>query len=133
MGGRRRVLYQNTCDRSLGRLTSHCQNQNQDQDRPRPTLQNLTFADGNSTGETAEGGGSGAVFVRGGRLTIVNSVFVRSRCDSTGPDLGGAAVRALSQCDGQLAHVSSSTFGGAPGPDSSAPPSADRWVRAGPG
>jgi hypothetical protein len=70
-GGRRRILYQNTCDQALGWLTSHCQNQ----DRPQLTLQNLTFADGNSSGEMTEGGGGGAVFVRGGRLTIINSVF----------------------------------------------------------
>jgi hypothetical protein len=110
-GGKRRILYQNTCDRSLGWLTSHCQNQN----RPRLVLQNLTFADGNSTGDTTEGGGGGAVFVRGGQLTIVNSVFVRNRCDATGPDLGGASVRALSQYDGQPVYVVSSTFGGASG------------------
>jgi hypothetical protein len=110
-GGRRRILYQNTCDQALGWLTSHCQNQ----DRPQLTLQNLTFADGNSSGETTEGGGGGAAFVRGGRLTIINSVFVRNRCDATGPDLGGAAVRVLSQHDGQPVYVVSSTFGGAPG------------------
>jgi hypothetical protein len=110
-GGKRRILYQNTCDQALGWLTAHCD----DQDRPRLTLQNLTFADGNSTGETTEGGGGGAVFVRGGRLRIVNALFVRNRCDSTGPDLGGAAVRALSQAGGQPVYVVSSTFGGSAG------------------
>jgi hypothetical protein len=110
-GGQRRILYQNTCDQALGWLTSHCQNQ----DRPQLILQNLTFADGNSTGDETEGGGGGAVFVRGGRLTVINSVFVRNRCDATGPDLGGAALRVLSQYDGQPVHVVSSTFGGAPG------------------
>jgi hypothetical protein len=36
-------------------------------------VQNLTFVDGNATGETSEGGGGGAIFVRGGRLKVVNS------------------------------------------------------------
>ena len=90
-GGKRRILYMNTCDQAQGWTTSHCQ----DQDHPQLTVQNLTFADGNSTGETAEGGGGGAIFVRGGRFKVVNSRFVRNRCDRTGPDLGGAAIRVL--------------------------------------
>jgi hypothetical protein len=110
-GGTRRILYMNTCDQSLGWLTSHCQ----DQDRPQLTVQNLTFADGNSTGQTAEGGGGGAIFVRGGRFKVVNSRFVRNRCDAVGPDLGGAAVRVLSQSAGLPVYVVNSTFGGAPG------------------
>ncbi|HEU4422585.1 MAG TPA: hypothetical protein VFR67_08590, partial [Pilimelia sp.] len=110
-GGRRRILYMNTCDPAQGWTTSHCQ----DQDHPRLTVQNLTFAEGNSTGETAEGGGGGAIFVRGGRFKVVNSRFVRNRCDRTGPDVGGAAIRVLSQWRGQPVYVVSSTFGGAPG------------------
>jgi hypothetical protein len=73
-------------------------------------VQNMTFADGNSTGETFEGGGGGAIFDRGGRLKIVNSHFVRNRCDPNGPDLGGGAVRALSQYHGLPVIVSHSTF-----------------------
>jgi hypothetical protein len=110
-GGKRRILYQNTCDRALTWTTDHCD----DQDHPQLTVQRLTFADGDSTGETAEGGGGGAIFVRGGRLKILHSRFVRNRCDRTGPDVGGAAVRALSQHRGQPVHVVQSTFGGAPG------------------
>jgi hypothetical protein len=110
-GGKRRILYMNTCDRAQGWTTSHCQ----DQDHPRLTVQNLTFTDGNSTGATAEGGGGGAIFVRGGRFKIVNSRFVRNRCDTTGPDLGGAAVRVLSQHDGRPVYVVNSTFGGKAG------------------
>ncbi|MGS2613876.1 hypothetical protein ACVCAH_04980 [Micromonospora sp. LZ34] len=106
--GRRRILYMNTCDSAQGWTTSHCQNQ----DHPQLTVQNLTFADGNSTGEQAEGGGGGAIFVRGGRLTIVNSRFVRNRCDHTGPDLGGAAVRVLSQHENKPVYVVRSTFDG---------------------
>jgi hypothetical protein len=110
-GGRRRILYMNTCDEAQAFTTSHCQ----DQDHPRLTVQNLTFVDGNATGETAEGGGGGAIFVRGGRVKIVSSRFLRNRCDPTGPDVGGGAVRVLSQSAGQPVYVVSTTFGGSPG------------------
>ncbi|MFK3979215.1 hypothetical protein ACI2K4_02425 [Micromonospora sp. NPDC050397] len=110
-GGKRRILYMNTCDQAQGWTTSHCDNQ----DHPQLTLQNLTFADGNSTGEKAEGGGGGAIFVRGGQFKVVNSRFVRNRCDRTGPDLGGAAIRVLSQYQGKPVYVVDSTFGGAAG------------------
>ncbi|MGW1446678.1 hypothetical protein ACWCO3_00045 [Micromonospora sp. NPDC002411] len=106
--GQRRILYMNTCDEAQGFTTSHCQNQ----DHPQLTVQNLTFADGNSTGEKAEGGGGGAIFVRGGRFKVVNSRFVRNRCDRTGPDLGGAAIRVLSQHENKPVYVVGSTFDG---------------------
>jgi hypothetical protein len=109
--GRRRILYQNTCDEAQGWTTSHCN----DQDHPRLTVQNLTFADGNSTGAATDGGGGGAIFVRGGRFKVVNSRFVRNRCDRTGPDLGGAAVRVLDQHQDKPVYVVGSTFGGAAG------------------
>jgi hypothetical protein len=104
--GRRRILYMNTCDAAQRFTTSHCQ----DQETPQLVVQNLTFANGNSTGQLQEGGGGGAVFDRGGRLKIVNSRFVGNRCDGTGPDLGGAAVRALSQSRGLPVYVVGSTF-----------------------
>ncbi|WP_218040817.1 hypothetical protein [Acrocarpospora macrocephala] len=109
--GQRRILYMNTCDKSLVWTTSHCDNQS----RPQLVLQNLTFADGNATGERAEGGGGGAVFVRGGRVKVVNSTFVRNRCDASGPDVGGAALRVLSQYRNLPVYVVRSTFGGAKG------------------
>jgi hypothetical protein len=105
-GGRHRILYMNTCDRAQGWTTSHCDNQ----DHPQLTVQNLTFADGNSTGEETDGGGGGAIFARGGRLKVINSRFVNNRCDRTGPDLGGAAVRALNQYQSRPVYVVSSTF-----------------------
>lgn len=104
--GERRILYQNTCDPKQVWTTSHCQNQA----TPRLVVQNLTFARGNSTGSKVEGGGGGAIFVRGGRLKIVNATFVRNRCDRRGPDLGGAAVRALSQYRTKPVYVVGSTF-----------------------
>jgi len=110
-GGERRILYMNTCDMAQHWTTSTCQNQ----DHPRLTVQNLTFVDGDATGETTDGGGGGAIFVRGGRFKIVHCRFFHNRCDDTGPDVGGAAVRALSQFDGQPVFVVDSTFGGATG------------------
>ncbi len=104
-GGTRRILYQDTCDQRQKWTTSHCD----DQATPRLTVQNLTFANGNSSGETYEGGG-GAIFVRGGRLKIVRSKFAGNRCDPSGPDLGGGAVRALSQYHGLPVTVVRSTF-----------------------
>ncbi|WP_410810794.1 hypothetical protein [Micromonospora sp. 067-2] len=109
--GQRRILYMNTCDEAQGWTTSHCQNQ----DHPQLTVQNLTFADGNSTGNLAEGGGGGAIFVRGGQFKVVNSRFVRNRCDRSGPDLGGAAIRVLSQYENRPVYVVGSTFGGSAG------------------
>ena len=105
-GGKRRILYQNTCDRRQTWTTSHCD----DQATPRLVVQNMTFADGDATGATYAGGGGGAIFARGGRLKIVGTKFVGNRCDPTGPDLGGGAVRALSQHDDQPVTVSRSTF-----------------------
>jgi hypothetical protein len=108
-GGSRRILYMNTCDPAQLWTTSHCQNQ----DHPRLTVQNLTFQDGNSTGQTFDGGGGGAIFVRGGRFKVVNSRFFRNVCEPTGPDIGGGAIRVLSQYQGQPVYVVNSTFGGA--------------------
>jgi hypothetical protein len=107
-GGTRRILYQDTCDQRQVWTTDHCD----DQARPRLVVQNLRLAHGNSTGRQFEGGGGGAIFDRGGRLKIVNSTFVGNRCDSSGPDLGGAAVRALSQYHGLPVYVVHSRFRG---------------------
>lgn len=107
--GERRILYMNTCDEAQVWTTAHCQNQ----DHPQLTVQNLTFVDGNATshGEDLEGGG-GAIFARGGRLKIVRSRFFRNTCAPTGQDVGGAAVRALSQFNDLPVYVTESTFGG---------------------
>ncbi|AEV85551.1 membrane protein [Actinoplanes sp. SE50] len=107
-GGKRRILYMNTCDRAQGWTTSHCQ----DQDTPRLTVQNMAFTGGNSTGDRTEGGGGGAIFVRGGHLKVVNSRFTGNRCDRTGPDLGGAAIRVLDQGGDTPVYVVGSTFTG---------------------
>ena len=104
--GQRRILYMNTCDPAQTWTTSHCQNQ----DTPQLTIQGLTFTQGNSTGDTTEGGGGGAVFVRGGRVKVLNSMFTDNECDPTGPDVGGAALRVLSQFEGLPVIVATSTF-----------------------
>jgi hypothetical protein len=110
-GGMRRILYMNTCDRRQVWTTSHCD----DQATPQLVVQNLTFAAGNAVGQRVDGGGGGAIFVRGGRLKVVASRFVRNRCDPAGPDVGGAAIRALDQFRDRPVYVVASTFGGAPG------------------
>jgi hypothetical protein len=106
--GRRRILYMDTCDPAQTFTTSHCQ----DQATPRLVVQNLGFADGNSSGEGFDGGGGGAIFARGGRLRIVNSTFVRNRCDRNGPDVGGGAVRVLSEYHALPVEVVGSRFTG---------------------
>ncbi len=108
--GNRRILYMNTCDEDQVWTTSHCQNQ----DHPRLTVQNITFADGNSTSETEYTGG-GAIWVRGGRFKVVNSRFFNNVCQGTGPDVGGAAIRVFSQYNDQPVYVTNTTFGGAEG------------------
>jgi hypothetical protein len=108
--GSTRILYMNTCDPSLVWTTDHCQ----DQDLPHLTVQNLTFIDGNSRGETTYDGG-GAIWVRGGRFKVVNSRFFDNVCASTGPDVGGGAIRVFDQYQDQPVYVVHSTFGGAPG------------------
>ncbi len=107
-GNGRRILYMNTCDPDQKWTTSHCQ----DQDHPRLTVQNLVFEGGNASGLDPDGGG--AIWVRGGRFKIINSVFVNNRCDLTGPDVGGASVRVFSQYSDLPVYVVNSTFGGAP-------------------
>jgi predicted outer membrane repeat protein len=104
--GRRRILYLDTCDPQQVWTTSHCQ----DQATPQLTIERLGLTDGNSTGQLFDGGGGGAIFDRGGRLRIVDSTFTDNRCDPTGPDLGGGAVRALSQYRSEPVDVIASRF-----------------------
>lgn len=103
----RRILYMNTCDPDLVWTTSHCQ----DQDHPQLTIQNLIFLAGNSSNEFTYDGG-GAIWARGGRLKIINSRFFNNSCAATGPDIGGAALRAFSQFHNLPLYIVNSTFGG---------------------
>lgn len=106
--GRRRILYMNTCDRAQMWTTSHCN----DQGEPRLVVRGMRLVDGNATGETTDGGGGGAIFVRGGRLRVLDSAFVGNRCDRTGPDLGGGAIRVLDQHRDRPVVVRRSSFTG---------------------
>ena len=109
-GGTTRILYMNTCDSDQVWTTDHCQNQ----DHPRLTVQNMTFADGNSTGETEYDGG-GAIWVRGGRFKVVNCRFFNNISASTGADVGGGAIRVFSQFNNLPVYVVNTTFGGGQG------------------
>lgn len=109
-----RILYQNTCDPAQVWTSSRCDLQ----DTPQTTVQNLTLVDGNSSGQSygrSDVYGGGAIYVRGGRLKIVGSRFFRNQCEATGPDLGGAAVRAYGPSAAAPVYVVGSTFGGAAG------------------
>ncbi|PKQ60283.1 hypothetical protein BZG02_19995 [Labilibaculum filiforme] len=108
--GKTRILYMNTCDPDQHWTTSHCQNQ----DHPQLTLQNLTFINGNSKSEKEYDGG-GAIWVRGGRLKIVNCRFFNNVCADLGPDVGGGAIRVFSQYENKPVYVVNCTFGGAEG------------------
>jgi hypothetical protein len=109
-GGRTRILYMNTCDPDQRWTTATCNNQ----DHPRLTVQNLTFVDGNSKNETEFDGG-GAIWARGGQLKLVNTRFFGNVCADSGPDVGGAGVRAFDQYEDRPIYVVNSTFGGAAG------------------
>ncbi len=128
-GGANRILYTNTCDTSLGSVSGNCLYA---PTKPQVTVQNITLADGNSTNSTNgpwSDTGGGAISQLGGRLKVVNSVFVRNTCTTNGPDLGGGAIRVYAQSsptpndlDGSSAArgqypvmIVQSTFGGAAG------------------
>ncbi len=94
------ILYLDTCDTSQQITSSNCW----DQAWPRLTVQNLTFANGNATTSDNTDGGGGAIFDLGGELKVVNSTFLDNRCYATGPDLGGAAIRAQGFASGPGQH-----------------------------
>jgi hypothetical protein len=109
-GGKRRILYMNTCDPKQKYTTSDCW----EQQWPRLVVENLAFTDGYSpVRETKTSSyGGGAIFDEGGQLKVVNSRFLDNRCYRTGPDLGGAAVRALGMWTGSPVYITSDTFRG---------------------
>ena len=112
-GGVRRILYLNTCDPKQRITTSDCFNQRW----PQLIVQNMTFTAGNSKARQTNGNfggasGGGAIFDLGGQLKVVNSRFIGNRCFRTGPDLGGAAVRALAQWRNRPVYITSDTFRG---------------------
>ncbi len=109
-GGKQRILYMNTCDPKQKYTTSDCWQQKW----PQLIVQNLTFKDAYSAvRQTATSSyGGGAIFDEGGQLKVVNSGFVDNRCYKSGPDLGGAAIRALGMWPGSPVYITSDTFRG---------------------
>jgi hypothetical protein len=112
-GGKRQILYMNTCDKKQKWTTSDCY----DQQWPQLAVQNITLKNGNSqvrqtpSGQFG-GGGGGALFALGGQLKVVNSRFLNNRCYKSGPDLGGAAIRALAQYRNRPVYITRDTFSG---------------------
>jgi hypothetical protein len=109
-GGKIRILYMNTCDPKQKYTTSDCWEQHW----PQLVVQNMNFADAYSgvrQTSTSDYGG-GAIFAEGGQLKVVNSGFTDNRCYKVGPDLGGAAIRALGMWTGSPVYITSDTFRG---------------------
>jgi hypothetical protein len=117
-GGRRRILYSDTCAGTWS--TDDCVNQ----PYPQVVVQNMTFKDGYDATHQATctaniprcwyGGvdGGGAIYVEGGQFRAVNSRFLDNRCYAYGPDLGGAAIRALAQYKNRPVYITDDTFRG---------------------
>lgn len=109
-GGKHQILYMNTCDKKQIWATSDCF----DQQWPQLIVQNLTFTNGYSAvRQTATSFyGGGAIYAEGGQLKVVNTRFIGNRCYKSGPDLGGAAIRALAQWRNRPVYITSDTFRG---------------------
>lgn len=108
-GGKTRILYMNTCDKNQVWTTPRCDNQ----DHPQLTVQNISFTEGNSSNEKEYDGG-GAIYASGGRFRAINCNFTKNICASTGPDVGGGAIRVFQQYNNQPAYLVNCVFGGAP-------------------
>jgi hypothetical protein len=109
-GGNLRILYMNTCDQAQTYSTSDCW----EQQWPQLVVQNIALTDAYSAtvqSSTSSYGG-GAIFDEGGQLKVVNSVFTGDRCYSTGPDLGGGAVRATGMYMQAPVYIVNDTFTG---------------------
>ncbi len=108
--GKVRILYMNTCDPKQVYTTSDCW----EQKWPQLVVQNLTFKDAYSGVRQIKGRntnyGGGAIFDEGGQLKVVNSGFFGNRCYRSGPDLGGAAIRALGMYTGRPVYITKDTF-----------------------
>ena len=111
--GRRAASSPSTAAPSQKITTGECVNQQW----PQQIVQNITLSDGYSAVQQSRntdygGGGGDAIFDEGGQLKVVNSKFVDNRCYKTGPDLGGAAIRALAQYGNRPVYITNDTFVG---------------------
>jgi hypothetical protein len=82
---------------------------------PQLVVQHLTFTDAYSGTQQVNGSsvyGGGAIFAAGGQLKVVDSAFLGNACYSTGPDLGGGAIRAVGMYPGSPVYVTGDTFTG---------------------
>jgi hypothetical protein len=109
-GGKHQILYMNTCDKKQIWTTDDCF----DQEWPQLIVQNLTFEDGYSAVQQTATSfyGGGAIYAEGGQFKVVNSQFIDNRCFRSGPDLGGAAIRALAEWRNRPVYVTRDTFRG---------------------
>jgi Chlamydia polymorphic membrane protein (Chlamydia_PMP) repeat len=109
-GGKIRILYMNTCDPKQKFITNDCW----EQQWPKLIVQNLTFKNAYSpVRQTATSNyGGGAIFDEGGQLKVVNSTFIGNRCYQSGPDLGGAAIRATGMYMSAPIYITRDTFTG---------------------
>jgi hypothetical protein len=109
-GGKVRILYMNTCDPKQHFTTSDCWQQKW----PQLVVQNMTFTDAYSgVRQTSTSNyGGGAIFAEGGQLKVVNSGFFSNRCYKSGPDLGGAAIRAVGSYAHRPVYLTNDTFRG---------------------
>jgi hypothetical protein len=116
--GKRRILLSDTCAGKWS--TDDCVNQ----PYPQVVVQNITFKDGYDGTHQAictanipkcwYGGvdGGGAIYAEGGQFKAVNARFINNRCYTSGPDLGGGAIRALAQYQNRPVYITGDTFTG---------------------
>jgi len=109
-GGSTRILYMNTCDHAQTYTTADCW----EQQWPQLVVQNIGFEDAYSATpmSTTASYGGGAIFDQGGQLKVVNSVFTGNQCYASGPDLGGAAIRAYGMYLPVPVYITNDTFTG---------------------
>jgi len=110
-GGKIEILYMDTCDPKQIWTTTDCY----DQEWPQLVVQNITFTRGYSGVQEGNGDhpyGGGAIYAEGGQFKAVNSAFIDNACYPYGPDLGGAAIRALAQWDNRPVYITDDTFRG---------------------
>jgi hypothetical protein len=105
-----RLLYMNTCDAKQKITTDDCW----EQQWPQLVVQNIGLVNAYSGVQeyknVASNYGGGAIFDQGGQLKVVNSSFIDDRCYKSGPDLGGAAVRALGMYMKSAVYINHDTF-----------------------